>query len=67
MATYRAPLADMRFLLTDVFQAEPLFSGMPDTAEVSGDLINAIVDEAGKIAEGLLSPINQIGDQIGCK
>ncbi|MFT4887515.1 MAG: alkylation response protein AidB-like acyl-CoA dehydrogenase [Pseudohongiellaceae bacterium] len=67
MATYRAPLADMRFLLTDVFQAESLFSGMPDTAEVSGDLINAIVDEAGKIAEGLLSPINQIGDQIGCK
>jgi alkylation response protein AidB-like acyl-CoA dehydrogenase len=67
MATYRAPLADMRFLLTDVFQAESLFSGMPDTAEVSGDLINAIVDEAGKISEGLLSPINQIGDQIGCK
>lgn len=67
MATYRAPLADMRFLLTDVFQAEALFSGMPDTAEVSQDLIDAIVDEAGKIAEGLLSPINQIGDQLGCK
>lgn len=67
MATYRAPLADMRFLLTDVFQAESLFASMPDTAEVSEDLINAIVDEAGKIAEGLLSPINQTGDQIGCK
>lgn len=67
MATYRAPLADMRFLLREVFQAESLFSSMPDTAEVSEDLINAIVDEAGKIAEGLLSPINQTGDQSGCK
>ncbi|MFK7863685.1 MAG: acyl-CoA dehydrogenase C-terminal domain-containing protein [Pseudohongiellaceae bacterium] len=67
MATYRAPLADMQFLLRDVFDAESLFSSMPDTAEASGDLINAIIEEAGKISEGLLSPINQSGDQIGCK
>lgn len=67
MANYRAPLADMQFLLRDVFDAESLFSSMPGTAEASEDLINAIIEEAGKIAEGLLSPINQTGDQIGCK
>ena len=67
MATYRAPLRDMQFLLQDVFQAEALFSKMPGTQEVSDDLINAIVEEAGKIAEGLLSPINQSGDQQGCR
>lgn len=39
---------------------------MPDTAEVTDDLITAILEEAGKIAEGLLSPINQSGDQEGC-
>lgn len=67
MATYRAPLQDMQFLLREVFQAESLFSSMPDTAEVTEDLINAIAEEAGKIAEGLLAPINQSGDQVGCK
>jgi alkylation response protein AidB-like acyl-CoA dehydrogenase len=57
----------MQFLLQDVFQAEQLFSEMPGTQEVNNDLINAIVEEAGKIAEGLLAPINQSGDQQGCK
>ncbi len=55
------------FLLRDVFQAEQLFASMPDTQEVTADLVNAIVEEAGKIAEGLLAPINQSGDREGCK
>jgi alkylation response protein AidB-like acyl-CoA dehydrogenase len=67
MATYRAPLRDMQFLLQDVFQAQELFGKMPGTQEVSDDLISAIVEEAGKIAEGLLAPINQSGDQQGCR
>ncbi|PCJ25923.1 MAG: acyl-CoA dehydrogenase [SAR86 cluster bacterium] len=66
MPTYRAPLTDIQFLLRNVFRAEELFAEMPDTAEVTDDLITAIVEEAGKIAEGLLSPINQSGDQEGC-
>lgn len=40
---------------------------MPDTAEVTDDLIAAIIEEAGKIAEGLLSPINQSGDAEACR
>ncbi len=67
MASYRAPLADMQFLLTEVFEAEQQFSAMQGTEEVSGDLIAAILEEAGKIAENLLAPINQTGDAAGCK
>jgi 3-(methylsulfanyl)propanoyl-CoA dehydrogenase len=66
MATYRAPLRDIGFLLNNVFAVEKLFASMPDTAEVTDDLISAIVEEAGKIAEGLLSPINQSGDAEAC-
>ena len=66
MATYRAPLRDIRFLLNNVFAAEQLFASMPDTAEITDDLIAAIVEEAGKIAEGLLAPINSSGDAEGC-
>ena len=63
MVTYRAPLTDMLFLLRNVFKAEEFFASMPETEEVTDDLVSAILEEAGKIAEGLLSPINQSGDE----
>lgn len=66
MAKYRAPLVDMQFLLREVFSVEKLFTSMPGTVEVTYDLISAILEEAGKISEGLLSPINQSGDAEGC-
>lgn len=66
MTDYRAPLADMQFLLRDVFAAEAFFASMPATAEVSDDLIAAILEEAGKIAGNLLAPINSAGDAEGC-
>lgn len=66
MPTYHAPLTDMQFLLRDVFKAEALFASMPDTQEVTEDLIAAILEAAGKMAAGLLSPLNQSGDREGC-
>ena len=66
MPTYSAPLTDMQFLLSDVFKAEELFAAMPDTEEVTKDLIAAILEAAAKMAAGLLSPLNQSGDQEGC-
>ena len=67
MPAYRAPIQDIGFLLNNVFTADTLFSSMPGTEEVSTDLTSAIVEEAGKIAEGLLAPINQSGDQQSCQ
>ena len=66
MTNYRAPIADMQFLLRKVFKAEEIFSAMPDTEEVTDSLINAILEEAGKLIEGLVAPLNQSGDQEGC-
>lgn len=66
MTNYRAPQADMQFLLRDVFSMEKLFASMPGTVEVTDDLISAILQEAGRISEELLSPINQSGDAEGC-
>ena len=67
MTTYRAPLADMQFLLREVFAVDKLFATMPGTAEVTDDLVEAILGEAGKISETLLAPINASGDSVGCK
>ncbi|MED5412173.1 MAG: acyl-CoA dehydrogenase C-terminal domain-containing protein [Pseudomonadota bacterium] len=66
MGGYRAPLRDINFLLQNVFEAEKVFAAMPETKEVTDDLISAILEEAGKIAEQLLSPINQSGDLESC-
>ena len=67
MATYKAPLDDMRFVLNDVFEAEKLWASMPATAEVTRDLADAILEEAGKMVEGLLLPLNRSGDEEGCQ
>ena len=66
MATYKAPLDDMRFVLNDVFEAEKLWASMPGTAEVTRDLADAILEEAGKMVEGVLLPLNRQGDEQGC-
>ena len=44
MATYKAPLEDMRFVLNDVFEADKLWASMSATAEVTRDLSDAILD-----------------------
>jgi alkylation response protein AidB-like acyl-CoA dehydrogenase len=67
MATYKAPLDDMRFVLNDVFEAEKLWASMPATSEVTRDLADAILEEAGKMVEGLLLPLNRSGDEEGCQ
>lgn len=66
MAEYSAPLDDMRFNLYDVFDMPSLWAEMPGTAEVTVDLVDAVLDEGGKIAENLLFPLNRTGDEAGC-
>ena len=65
MATYTAPLADMRFVLNDLLGEEQI-GDLPGTDEVTPDLADAILEEAAKVCEGLLSPLNRTGDEEGC-
>jgi len=67
MATYKAPLDDMRFVLHEVFEAEKVWASMPRTEEVTADLADAILEEAGKMVEGLMLPLNRSGDEEGCQ
>ena len=64
--SYHAPLKDIQFLLNKVFNAEEKFASMSLSEELNEDLVKAILEEAGKIAEELLYPINQAGDKEGC-
>ena len=67
MADYKAPLRDMKFVLNEVFQAEKLWASMPGTEEVSADIVDAILEEGAKVAEGLIAPLNRSGDEQGAR
>ncbi|HET8790997.1 MAG TPA: acyl-CoA dehydrogenase C-terminal domain-containing protein [Modicisalibacter sp.] len=66
MASYQAPLRDMRFVLNEVFQASDAWAAMPGTAEVTTDLAEAILEEGARVTQAELFPLNQSGDAEGC-
>src|SRR6266496_2648909 len=65
MPTYKAPVEDVLFLLNDVFHIER-YNNLPGFAEASPDLVEAILGEAAKFCEEVLSPLNRVGDAEGC-
>src|SRR5690606_24763048 len=67
MTSYKAPLRDMRFVLHEVMGAEQLLAGMPATAEVNRELMDAILDGAATLAEEVLAPLERRGDEEGCR
>jgi acyl-CoA dehydrogenase len=65
MPTYKAPVDDAQFLLNDVFRIDR-YSNLPGFSEASPDVIEAILGEAAKFCEAVLTPLNRIGDEQGC-
>jgi alkylation response protein AidB-like acyl-CoA dehydrogenase len=65
MAVYKAPLRDMRFVLDEVLDVSGL-SKLPGYEDATPDTIHAILEEAAKICENVLFPLNRTGDEEGC-
>ncbi|MDP4589903.1 MAG: acyl-CoA dehydrogenase N-terminal domain-containing protein, partial [Burkholderiaceae bacterium] len=61
---YTAPQEDMRFVLQQLIDAEAIRQ-LPGYEEFSADLVEAILEEAGKFASGVISPLNHISDEKG--
>ena len=66
MAKYEAPLRDMQFVLHEVLGVEAGFSVLPGQDETSAELINAVLEQAAKLCEEVLQPLNRTGDEHGC-
>ena len=62
---YNAPVKDMKFVLHELWDASELstYEGYEDA---SPDLIDAMLEEAGKFMKNELLPLNQSGDREGC-
>lgn len=56
MPSYTPPVRDIRFILTHLLQVNGL----------DEDLLDAILDEAGRFAADVIAPLNRVGDEAGC-
>jgi alkylation response protein AidB-like acyl-CoA dehydrogenase len=65
MPVYKAPVDDVMFLLTDVFQIER-YNNLPGFADVTPDVIEAVLSEGAKLCEEVFQPVNLSGDKQGC-
>jgi alkylation response protein AidB-like acyl-CoA dehydrogenase len=66
MPIYRAPVEDFRFLIHELLEVEK-HRDLPQYEDLSPDLIDDILVNAGKICEQVLQPLNQPGDEEGCR
>ena len=64
MSDYAAPLRDIRFAMTEIAGLDAVIA-LPGMEEVSVDLVDAVLTEAGRFADGAVAPLNRVGDIQG--
>jgi alkylation response protein AidB-like acyl-CoA dehydrogenase len=64
MPSYIAPVKDMQFLLHNVLQVS--VTDTPGYADLDEGFTGAVLEEAAKLASGVLAPLNAVGDREGC-
>jgi alkylation response protein AidB-like acyl-CoA dehydrogenase len=65
MPIYKAPLEDMRFVLHELYDSKTI-AQLPGCEEFTPELMDSVLEEAAKLSEEVLFPINQTGDLEGC-
>jgi alkylation response protein AidB-like acyl-CoA dehydrogenase len=66
MAEYVAPIKDMQFVMKRLVGLDQV-NTLPGWEEVTEDVVDAVLEEAGKLASEVLSPLNAVGDKTPAK
>jgi len=66
LSEYTAPLRDMRFAIHELLGLERI-AALPGFEFVSADIVDAALEEAGRLAADVIAPLNRIGDTMGSR
>ena len=66
MASYKAPLREIEFVLTQVLDVGQL-ARLPAFAEATPETLLGLIEEAAKLVQEEIAPLSAKGDQQGCK
>ncbi len=64
MTPYTPPLDQMRFVMSRVAGLAQV-GHLPGLEAAGTDVVDQVLDEAGRLAVGVLAPLNQVGDEAG--
>jgi len=64
MPAFAAPTRDLQFVLQDLLKVSE--QEIPGFEDLDADFTSAVLEEAGKIANEVLAPLNAVGDTEGC-
>ncbi len=65
MPLYKAPVAETRFLLEDVFDIGR-YANLRGFSDATPDVVEAVLDAAAALSEDIFQPLNLPGDRLGC-
>ena len=66
MSAYAAPIQDMKFVLEELAGLDQV-ARLPGYEEATPDLVDAVLNEAAKLAGNVLAPLNASGDAAGAQ
>ena len=67
MSHYHPNVQDMQFVLSHVLSASDQLKSLPVFAELDDELVQQVLDEAGKFVGEVVAPLNRDGDEIGAQ
>lgn len=67
MPQYKAPLADIRFVMNEMLDYQAHYQTISGGEDASIETVDAILEEGAKFCEQVLSPLNSVGDIEGCQ
>jgi alkylation response protein AidB-like acyl-CoA dehydrogenase len=67
MNAYQPRTDEMHFVLSRVLNAPAQLQQLPAFGEVDPDLVQQVLDEAGKFVGSAIAPLNRDGDEIGAQ
>ncbi len=66
MSDYLAPTQDMQFVIEEIAELESI-AALPGYEDATSELVEAVLEQAGKLAGEVFAPLNHPGDEHGTR